>query len=599
MRFTEFIKGGLIQTWRRFPTVSLTTIFAVIIGFVFVHMTRNYDDDNRNLLDNLSFILILCNLSALLALSFDLYCEKNKKSAGVKWALRIISILLGVVLFFTLDFYGKETNVIKVMAMCVAAHFAVASFPFIHEKSWQGFWDFNKELYLRILLSAFYSGVIYLGLTLAVLAQDKLLGLYEDPDVYGYLAILIFIGFNTLFFISGIPKLEDSENEEKVAYPYGLKIFAGYVILPLVAIYMLILLLFEMKILITNDFPEGFVSWMIFCFAVAGILAFLLLYPIIGNKENKWIKISLRVFSFSLLPLLILLWYAIIIRLKDYGWTEMRYIHASLSVWLTFFVFYFLIKNNNVSIKWLPLSLAILGFFISFGPWGFSFISKKSQKSYIDSYVATMDSSMAIHIDDKIDYLIDNHGVETVLEYVNEIGKRELDILNESSHYRRSTYETKSIVRSNLNFTIPDDIRNPYNYNNNWNANINLQKNLTSVAGYQYILNLLETSDSVVYEDLQLKISLNYEGVYEFTFKGKKETINIHEYIKKHGDIFFKYANKDYQMINSLSENDRKHLEFEIFDGDIKVIITKIDINFDKTKTVIDIYRYGGVVMIK
>src|SRR5690606_22702660 len=128
-----------------------------------------------------------------------------------------------------------------------------------------GFWNFNKEMFLRILLSIFYSGVLFLGLSLAILAQDKLLGLYDDSDIYGYLAVIIFIGFNTLFFISGVPKLYSTSSEDNAEYPFGLKIFAGYVLLPLVAIYMVILLLFELKIVSTNVFPEGFVSWMIFC----------------------------------------------------------------------------------------------------------------------------------------------------------------------------------------------------------------------------------------------------------------------------------------------------------------------------------------------
>ena len=65
----------------------------------------------------------------------------------------------------------------------------------------------------------------------------------------------------------------------EIDYPIGLKYFTQYVLLPLVAIYLGILIAYEAKIAIQWSLPQGWVSIMVLASAIFGILAFLLIYP--------------------------------------------------------------------------------------------------------------------------------------------------------------------------------------------------------------------------------------------------------------------------------------------------------------------------------
>lgn len=587
MKLLSFLKSGIITNLNRFPVVTSVVFLAVALGLSFVYQANLYDTENDLVMEKLILAMTLCNLSVLLGLAFDLFVEYNPKYERYKWPLRILSVALSVFLFFFLNL-DLRTHVVKLVVLCVSAHFLVSSLPFLKDKGWGRFWLFNAILFQRIILSAFYSGVIFLGLALALLAQKELLNIYEGSDLYGYIAVIVFIGFNTLFFISGIPYLKDAEKETVEDYPFGLRVFAGYVILPLVAIYLGILLLFEVKILLTGDMPEGFVSWMIFCFAVAGILGFLLLYPILGFKENKWMRIALTVFSYSLFPLLFLLWLAIYIRMKDYGWTELRYIHVSLSLWLTFFVLYFMIKRDKVRIKWLPLSIATIGFFMSFGPWGYSYISEKTQKGYIDHFVQNpQDTLIGAQIYDKLDYLIEYHGYSAVEEYVSEEGKKIIEDrieLNENN-YERNHWEIFSDVQNNLAFSVPEQHSRYTTAVEYAQYDINISGAI-STEGYKHVIIPNSQYQNDTYEikslDLKLHKTNNYINV---TYKGHEETVVLGDLVKANKSFFEKYRNKDYNATEPFNAEEMKPLQRELFDGQIKLIITQLSFNKDADST--------------
>ena len=123
-----------------------------------------------------------------------------------------------------------------------------------------------------------YSGFLYVGLILALSALKLLFDIEIHEELYLEFYIVIIGLFNTWFFVSGIPSnLEELENVNE--YPKGLKIFAQYVLLPLLVLYLIILYAYGAKILIFWDWPKGIVSYLISCVSVLGILTVLLFYP--------------------------------------------------------------------------------------------------------------------------------------------------------------------------------------------------------------------------------------------------------------------------------------------------------------------------------
>jgi hypothetical protein len=219
--------------------------------------------------------------------------------------------------------------------------------------------------------------VLYLGLAAAIAATRFLFNLTFEYKIYSTLFVWIAGIFNTLFFLSGIPANTTGLQSEQ-SYPKGLKVFTQYVLIPLATVYLVILLAYEVKILFQWHLPKGYVSNLILGYAVFGLLAILLVYPLREQEENKWIKIYARSFYFLLVPLIALLFLAIYSRILPYGVTVPRYFLILLAGWLAFITVYFLLSRKQ-NIKVIPISLAILTLLSIYGPQSAFSVSKFSQ----------------------------------------------------------------------------------------------------------------------------------------------------------------------------------------------------------------------------
>jgi len=72
-------------------------------------------------------------------------------------------------------------------------------------------------------------------------------------------------------------------------------------LLPLVAIYVLILLAYEGKIIVNQSLPRGWVSYLVLVSGIFGILAFLLIYPL--KSLHLWIAKFTKGYYLVLIPL--------------------------------------------------------------------------------------------------------------------------------------------------------------------------------------------------------------------------------------------------------------------------------------------------------
>ena len=133
--------------------------------------------------------------------------------------------------------------------------------------------------------------------------------------------------------------------EKDGTYPVILKFFTQYILIPLLIIYAVILYFYSAKILLNWELPRGWVSYLILAYSVVGILALLLVHPLKQESTASWVRVFSRIFYFTLIPLLVLLFTAIFTRILEYGYTEPRYFVLLLAIWLTSVVFYFIFTN--------------------------------------------------------------------------------------------------------------------------------------------------------------------------------------------------------------------------------------------------------------
>lgn len=366
---TSFFKS-FSTTFLRFPLTLLSS--AIATGIIIYRIYFENDLEIQQARELLTF-----GLGIPLFFALEIRAEREPKR---KYIYLILGIgILAAYFIFPLHLSDDKTIAfpfaIRTITLLVVFHLLVAVLPYFGTGNHDGFWSYNKSLFLSILTAALYTATLFAGLSLALLALKALFELDIPDKSFAYLAVFLNVFINTYLFLKNTPALEVSDADRQ--YPKGLKLFTQYVLLPLVAIYLVILICYELKIITKWSLPAGWVSYLVLASGVFGILAFLLLYPI---REGKaWVKQFTKLFYWLLIPLVLLMFVAIATRVNQYGFTELRYLVFLLSLWLMGISLYFILSKKDFVI-YIPLTLMIVGLLFAYSPMsGFS-ISKWHQK---------------------------------------------------------------------------------------------------------------------------------------------------------------------------------------------------------------------------
>jgi hypothetical protein len=404
---------------------------------------------------------------------------------------------------------------VKYVIYNITIHLFVSYLPFIKSGSLNGYWQYNKILFLRLWISALYSAVLYIGLALALLSLKELFDIRLHDELFFEIFLVVAGILNTWFFMSGIPT-QLNELDAVTAYPKGLKIFSQYILLPILALFLIILYVYGGKILVLWHWPKGIVSYLIISISVLGILTFLLLHPYDKENGSGWIRVASRAYYFALLPLLIILFLAIGMRINDYGITISRYMIVLLGVWLTVLCTYTALGKTNI--RFIPASLAVMLLLMSFGPWGMFATSERAQVSRLEEILEQakilkdgkiqnetiwekdsltdiysknerenenkLNDSLHNEIYSILNYLDDHHGFASIRDWYNtnidslitvkNLGKPRYNQLTEANVYMRGMG------------LKPDHIFN--NYDETYFSFQSPRSSLMDVKGYDYLI---------------------------------------------------------------------------------------------------------------
>ncbi len=423
----------LLQTslaaYYRFPFTLINAAVGTVAALILADHTTPFQE---NPLNN----VVAATLPGIsLLTTIVLFCERRKWSFGTKLTAQIAGALLLAAYAMTLPhdiFASTFDHGIRLVFLMAGFHFLSAAAPFMGFAGTNGFWQYNKTLFLRMLTAMLYSGVLFVGLAIALEALEQLFGLKIDSKRYFQLWIFLAGIFNTWFFLAGIPPdLEELDQSQE--YPKGLKVFTQYILLPLVGVYLLILYAYMGKIVFARELPQGWVSKLVLGFSISGILSLLLVHPIADRTENIWIRTATKWYYVILLPLDAMLLIAILRRISDYGITESRYTVLVLALWLTGVSLYFVVSKAK-NIKAIPASLCIIAFLVSFGPWGAFTISESSQLRRLSTllqryHILNGGAITSVHdtvpwddakeISSIIEYIVSVHGARSIQPWFN------------------------------------------------------------------------------------------------------------------------------------------------------------------------------------
>lgn len=512
-----YLKEKSVTALKRFPLSILFAFIGVISAIYLI--------ENEHRLESVFPITNLLLTSALaipLFFCITVYSEKFLLSTKFKTLGVFIGLVLLALIYYSLPSSPATFNTaipyIRYAIYNVGIHLLVAFIPFVKSKELNGFWQYNKLLFIRFITSVLYSGFIYVGIVLALVALNVLFDIKIRDQLYFELWVIVVGLFNTWFFTAGMPSSFqhlDADDD----YPKGLKIFSQYILFPLLILYLLILYGYGLKIISTWDWPKGVVSYLIVCVAVLGILTLLLVYPYSKQAENKWMAHFSRVYYFILIPLIVLLFFAISMRIGDYGITINRYIIYLLGIWLSIVAIYFAIGKTNI--KFIPVSLFLAITLTSFGPWGMFSVSENSQvnrlKNILEQYQLlsndkiiqeqelTIDSTYYYHtsftptkeqsipdsvkndIKSILDYLNDFHGLKQIKPWFAKNYDADIAEFNKSKRKWQRINEAEIYMNAlGLEYT------HHYIEHNKtfFSFSSNMQNHATTISGYDYQIQL-------------------------------------------------------------------------------------------------------------
>lgn len=424
----------------RFP---LQTFICLLAMSVWIWTNNNSGSENE---DQLYKLIALCNIAFTLSLSANLYAEKQRWIQSKSIGLQLVTIVLCAALFPLLSPQLFEADLFRLLLFVLAGHLLVSFSVYPGSSNILDFWHFNKTLFLRFITAFIFSAVLFAGLSIALLTIDTLFNYNIKDTVYFNLFVLLATVFNSLFFLAGVPDSLNNTIQDK-SYPKVLKIFTQYVLIPLLTIYFGILVVYELKIAINSELPNGMVSILILGYAVFGILSYLLIYPISNDSGNEWMRQFSKLFFWLMLPLLVLLFVAIWVRTDNYGLTEMRYFIILLAIWLLALCLYFILYKSP-SIQLIPISLFILTLLSTYGPQSPFNLSKKSQQARLQTYINQQDENANREKISIINYLINFHGLTALQEFSSsDLSDIQKQIVFNTDSLKRNNYLIKSELR--------------------------------------------------------------------------------------------------------------------------------------------------------
>ena len=386
MKFFSFVNLGVRfkDAISRFPFVIL---FAVLCTVGFILIIHDFMDLLEAPDGRLLKFTAVTGIGVPMFLAIKLYYESTQNKRNLLLGRGLIVLFLGV-LFFSIsdDFvnYYYMDNA-RLLGYFIASAILVSFVPYLTKGSDKSFWQFNISTFLSFLESALYSLLIYVGLVLALAAIQNLFDAALYPEIYTDLFIIIAGVFHTIYFLSELKKDFYTE-ENRLEHHKIFNFFSKYIAIPLTIFYFAILYAFSIKLLIQMEWSKGWISSLILGFSVSGILCYLF-NAYLKSKEKSVYATFKKWFFPILLPMAVVLFLAIRVRVVDYGLTENRYLGILAALWLAFICLYFIFSKRK-NIRVIPISLFAVTLISFIGPTNMSYIGINSQLNRMEKIMS-------------------------------------------------------------------------------------------------------------------------------------------------------------------------------------------------------------------
>lgn len=365
MKIIEGLKikmKGLLQAISRYPLTMFFLLALVVVNAISIN--------NRN--EDYSKYLFTFLVGALLSIVSQQIYERFFAKFGVRILLMGGAILFSAVYYFTLrsaSAFSIETG-IKTAVIMFALVIAFIWVPTIKSKI-----TFNESFmstFKAIFITLLFTAVIAAGISAIIFAIDSLL-FSMDNRTTSHALNIVFSLFAPIFFLSFTPPYEgkrdvNQTNEElalreeqikrAISCPKNLGILISYIIIPLAAVYTVILL-FYVILNIRGDFwTKNLLEPLLVSYAITVILVYILA----SNLENKFASLFRKIFPKVLIPIVLFQTIASILKIREMGITHGRYYVILFGIFaiIAGLVFSFLPTKKNGMIAPILIVFAVI-----------------------------------------------------------------------------------------------------------------------------------------------------------------------------------------------------------------------------------------------
>lgn len=365
----ESLKKNLKTTISRFPISSLIILKISALFLILNHWYFTY-------LAEQEFWRIIASLIITFFLSVWVYLKTEW--LNFNWLKRNLSQIIPILfwIFFYSGFSANLENFENLIFFILTLAWII-SFLF--------FAPYPKKFLLEKLKETVYYTYFYkisvvfltsfiLWITLFILWNIWIASVFElfdlswlnHSEIIWDWAIFALAFLTPIFALTQIPskeKCQENHFNENAFFSFLTK----YIATPFIFVYFIILYTYTAKVLMNFwEWPKWEVSWMVIWFSIFWFITYIFSY--IFQDKNNFIKIFRKYFPFAVLPQILMLAYAICLRIAQYDITINRYFVVVFWFWLTVISLYYIFSKLK-KLSFIPATLTIFTILISIWPW--------------------------------------------------------------------------------------------------------------------------------------------------------------------------------------------------------------------------------------
>lgn len=352
---------------QRFP---VTTLFLLLCAFV-----ANLEIlDNRTLLGWIispvrqDDLILSFAVAALASFAATLFAQAHRFQSGIGVLLGLVAgILAFVIIWPGFAFASATTEWAFVLALAGLVPVA----PFIGRGSSASFWLFGARLVFAGMLGLLALGLFGGGISAILASLSHLFGLPVSHDLYQHVWASIGLFIAPLFAMGQTPQdFETAPGDmEAGLMKRGMRALGDFAAVPILIVYAVILHLYAAKIVITWSLPDGQVGWLVLTYGFCIFAVLILTRPFMDTARAPT-RFFVRFWPLLMPVPLVLLFYALAVRLNAYGVTVDRFLLGLFGVISALLVLAQILprlRGDTRLVAALPVAALLLA---SFGPQG-------------------------------------------------------------------------------------------------------------------------------------------------------------------------------------------------------------------------------------